>query len=345
MHTRIGALMFLFSTAACWTHPLFNDGPASSGSGDGPVLLSLLSLLGPAAGIATDTPLLTNGITWSDNRLVMNVGAEGTYDTNSVRSPAVLKVGSSYMMWYSGTDGGGQERILYCESSDGINWTNHQLVLDVGASGLGYDTNQVYMPDVIYDDGTFKMYYSGSQGSNVRLIYAESTNGTTWGNFALALDISTIGGGVDDLHAFNSMASGSRLYYTAVNGSALYRVATCTGALNNSLADCQLSIDTAQQGTFDTHNISTGDVFVDTDRTKVWYVGSQTTHNYDIIYCESTDAVNWDNCVRSVARGSEGTHDTTRASLPSVLVEDGVGKMWYTGSDGTTERILYAESR
>lgn len=338
--------MLVFSTAACWTHPLFNEGPVTSNSGESLILLPLLALLTPAATVTqTNTPLLTNGMTWSDHRLVMDVGGQGVYDTSSIRSASVLKVGSLYMMWYSGTDGGGQERVLYCESIDGLAWTNHQLAVDLGASGLGYDASQVYMPDVTYDDGTFKMYYSGMQSGNVRLIYAESTNGTNWSNFALALDVGTIGSGVDDLHAFSSAATGSRLYYTAVNTSAVYRVAACTGALTNNLTGCQLSIDTAQQGVFDTHNISAGDVFQDTERVKTWYTGSQTNHDYDIIYCDSADGLTWENCVLSIARGAQGTYDTTRATLPSVLVEDGVGKMWYTGSDGTTERILYAESR
>lgn len=200
------------------------------------------------------------------------------------------------------------------------------------------------MPDVTYDNGTFKMYYSGQQSPTVRVLYAESSNGIQWGNFSLALDLNSIGAGVDDTHAFNSMTLGSRLWYTAVSGSQ-YRIGTCSGAFTGTLSDCRLSIDAGNEGNYDTFNVAAGDVFRDIDVSKIWYSGSQSGFNYDIIYCESSDEIAWSNCLRSITRGSEGTYDTQRVSLPSVLVEDGVGKVWYTGYDGTSDRILYAESR
>lgn len=134
MCLRIVAMILVLSTAACWTHPLFQS-PDPAGSDDGWIFLPLLALLAPVPG-SSSSPLLTNGTTWSGTRLVVDAGAQGTYDVNSAYAPSVIKLGSLYMMWYTGISGGVQ-RILDRESTDGINWTNHQLVLNIGASGTG----------------------------------------------------------------------------------------------------------------------------------------------------------------------------------------------------------------
>ena len=74
-------------------------------------------------------------------------------------------------MWYSGHDGS-HIRIGYATSSDGINWTKHGIVLDLGASGE-WDDYYVSCPCVIKDDdGTYKMWYSGHDGSHIRIGYA-----------------------------------------------------------------------------------------------------------------------------------------------------------------------------
>ena len=68
----------------------------------------------------------TDGISWSVPQLIMDRGAEGTYDTEGLYAPFVIKEGGVYKMWYNGRDGT-HIRLIYATSLDGITWTNHQL--------------------------------------------------------------------------------------------------------------------------------------------------------------------------------------------------------------------------
>ena len=161
------------------------------------------------------------------------------------------------------------------------------MVIDLGASMLGFDTGRAYAPNVRYKDGTFRVFYSGFNGANVRLLYADSSDGKTWSNFSLALNISTIGAGVDNTHAFNAAATGDRLWYTAVSSS-LYRIATCEGASGSSPnpSNCQLSVDTANQGTYDTASVTGASVMAENYVGRMWYAGDVGTNNR-ILYAES----------------------------------------------------------
>jgi sucrose-6-phosphate hydrolase SacC (GH32 family) len=100
-----------------------------------------------------------------------------------VQSPSVILDGSTYKMWYTGTDttGTGFSQIGYATSLDGITWTkyNGNPVLDVTASD--WDSNRVGGEEVIKDGATYKMWYTGSNASNIgRIGYATSPDGITW---------------------------------------------------------------------------------------------------------------------------------------------------------------------
>jgi len=56
-----------------------------------------------------------DGLTWNRQRLVLDIGPNGSYDDNFAVSPFVLKEGSAYRMWYSGNDGA-HVRLLYATS-------------------------------------------------------------------------------------------------------------------------------------------------------------------------------------------------------------------------------------
>jgi len=73
----------------------------------------------------------TNGVTWQAgnpggggvNQPIFE-GTVGEWDSFGVMEPSVIKDGSTYKMWYSGTDTGVADiKIGYATSSDGISWT------------------------------------------------------------------------------------------------------------------------------------------------------------------------------------------------------------------------------
>lgn len=81
-----------------------------------------------------------------------------------VSAPSILKNGTAYAMWYTGSlpDMG---QIGLATSADGVSWTKYagNPVLSVGSSGA-WDSVSVSAPSVLLDGETYKMWYVGQNG-------------------------------------------------------------------------------------------------------------------------------------------------------------------------------------
>ena len=102
-------------------------------------------------------------------------------DSASAAYPEVIKVGSEYWMWYSGSDGS-RYQILLATSSDGLVWTKRGVVVGVGPPGSP-DDQHTYAPSVLIRSGTFYMWYGafGSPNPGRRsVLLASSTDGVSW---------------------------------------------------------------------------------------------------------------------------------------------------------------------
>ncbi len=94
-------------------------------------------------------------------------------------------------MWYSASDGSNY-RIYYATSSNGTDWSKYNNTTPAnsnttstngtiprGTGGSGDDTH-IQSPTVTKEDSLYKMWYSGSDGSNWRIYYAYSLDGINW---------------------------------------------------------------------------------------------------------------------------------------------------------------------
>jgi predicted GH43/DUF377 family glycosyl hydrolase len=143
-------------------------------------------------GLATST----DGITWTRQGKVLDVGATGDWDDLKAHDVAVIEEGGSWYMWYSGTRNPEATyglKIGLATSPDGINWTKNSgcancsgcagdgCVMDKGAAGK-FDDQHVVYPAVIKEDGTYYMWYSGAKsGSGYSGIgLATSTDRINW---------------------------------------------------------------------------------------------------------------------------------------------------------------------
>src|SRR3972149_4996736 len=84
-------------------------------------------------------------------------------------------------------------RIYYATSSDGLAWTKYDNTIPapsdgsstngkipMGNSGRG-DATWVWGPSGIKDGATYKMWYTGYDGTSInRIYYATSSNGLEW---------------------------------------------------------------------------------------------------------------------------------------------------------------------
>jgi hypothetical protein len=173
-----------------------------------------------------------DGYVWTRQGMVMNIGHEGRYDLGGLNYPFVMKEGGVYKMWYSGWDGS-YYRIIYTTSVDGITWTSPTMVMDRGPSG-SYDSGWLYEITVDKDpSGLYHAWYTGSDGSKVRLLNATSPDGITWtkhgesfGGIPGSLESTVVSGSV--IISSNSVVnlwyggwdgSNSRIFYATLTRS------------------------------------------------------------------------------------------------------------------------------
>ena len=94
---------------------------------------------------------------------VLDVGGRGTWDEASISDPRVIKYKDHYLMFYSGADVKGIERIGVAESRDFIHWKKHRgnPILDVSENG--WDKVSAARADIkIFDDKVY-IFYSGKK--------------------------------------------------------------------------------------------------------------------------------------------------------------------------------------
>jgi hypothetical protein len=111
---------------------------------------------------------------------VLTAGAPGTWDSQMVREPAVVKVGDTYHMWYAGTDRWPYFKIGHATSTNGFTWIKDaDPVLSPGGAG-DWDAYEVFAPSVVWNDPHYEMFYSGNAGQVWLTGHATSTDGTHW---------------------------------------------------------------------------------------------------------------------------------------------------------------------
>lgn len=113
---------------------------------------------------------------------VIDVGADGTWDSSAVADPYVIEHNGKYYMYYLGANEVDIQRLGVAVSTDGIHWTKNSgnALLDVGASGT-FDENGLGEPSVYYQAPYFYMLYTGRSASEQRNIgLAISVDGVNW---------------------------------------------------------------------------------------------------------------------------------------------------------------------
>src|SRR5438552_469222 len=116
--------------------------------------------------------------------IVLPHGSPGEADSVYARAPFVLRDDDgTYKMWYSGYDGS-VNRMLYASSPDGIRWTKHGVILDVGVPP--YNWNSVGGQSVLKIQSVYHMWFSAGYWSGGPFVYwaqiyhAVSMDGLYW---------------------------------------------------------------------------------------------------------------------------------------------------------------------
>lgn len=109
----------------------------------------------------------TDGINWTKYaNPVLIAGIGNSPDSAAIAEPSVLKIGTTYHMWYSMINSWAIENFAvgYATSADGINWNKHtgNPVLPLGGFG-SWDRYWAAHPGVVHNPqtGDLFMYYTG----------------------------------------------------------------------------------------------------------------------------------------------------------------------------------------
>jgi len=288
---------------------------------------------------------------WTRYGVVLDVGVPGTWDDEIVGFASVIFESDTFRMWYSGNDGS-KWRIGYATSLDGINWTKNEMnpVLDAGPPG-SWDNIGVAGPNVIFIDTIFHMWYSTSEETKIG--HATSPDGIGWtkdpdnpvleGGPYGSWDYYANGGIVTfDSDTFHMWYTG----WDALKTNVCVGYATATNPYGKNWAKDTLHNPVLETvlGEWDHPAIYCGSVAILNDNYYMFYEGGGINWDAEIGLAKSNNKVEWERYSDPVfTKGQPGSWDSYWVGRPSVLLNNSVTQMWYTGgTDVGVGKIGYA---
>jgi len=118
--------------------------------------------------------LSNDGINWYDFSMSIQLNDMGTYDSDKISEPHVLYEDGYFEIFYTGTDSNDVNRIIHAISTDGINWSDHQMVIDIGIQGT-YDSVGTTSCFAIKKQDMYRIWYTVSDGTNYRILHTYMT--------------------------------------------------------------------------------------------------------------------------------------------------------------------------
>ena len=299
------------------------------------------------------TAILQAQVVWQkyNGNPVLQVGAYGTWDAGYLESPCVLNNGSTYEMWYAGNTGG-VWKIGHATSPDGLVWTKYagNPVLSLGTTGA-WDAVDVGGPCIIYDGTTYKMWYNGTNASDVTSIgYATSVDGINWTKYANNPIIVS-----SQVWEGNLIIGGPSVIFDGTTYKMWYHANLETTAIGyatstDGIAWTKYVENPVLEGTKDEWDIGVASpevIFVD-NLYHAWFTGSEYYAPFDKIhkkgYATSTDGINWTKYANPVLEPGPETYDFYGIWGSTTIFEDSTFKMWYAGTPGSHSSINYATS-
>jgi predicted GH43/DUF377 family glycosyl hydrolase len=143
-------------------------------------------------------PALTDWL--PDPEPLLKPGSNGDWDDKQVLAPHVLKTDDGYIMYYTGVNAAGVQRIGMATSTDRVTWTkyndpattdqsfaNSDPVFQPNSEKGAWDAAWVQQPRVFQTADGWIMIYRGvsdSRGTNMKLGLAISTDGIHWERYS-----------------------------------------------------------------------------------------------------------------------------------------------------------------
>lgn len=293
--------------------------------------LSLFLILKSGCGTSPDSsenrfnvPALTN---WHKES---GVRIEGGVSTSTIR----LSNGQ-YRIFYPGGDG-----IKSLISSDGLAFTQEGGFRVPQGSGSDYDAGDAKDPDLIAEDGFYRMYYTAvGADSKHRVMSATSTDGYTFTKEAgVRIDYSASYDQLADVQSAVKVSSSEYWMYFVYDW---YGDNSIKGARSSD----GLSWEVASLTGF-SKNCMDPEVMLDDDGTLVMFVACARTNNspepMDIYKATSSNGIDWTFVGQALT--PEKTEEGSAVGDPDIIrLPDNTYRIYYYGTTGPQEyKILSA---
>lgn len=169
-----------------------------------------------------------------------------------------------------------------------------------------------------------------------------------WTGCQRAVDVGTLGEGVDDHLVYAPSVlpidGGYRMWYSVAGWSGSTGIATATSADGVTWADHAVVLRPGAAGESDRFVISSPHVLAEGGGYVLYYDGNGGPDTGGVHRCASADGLAWEGCALVVAPETLLPYDTNGAQIPFVVRDGDRWRMYYTGVEGTTYRVLHAES-
>jgi len=255
----------------------------------------------------------------------------------------VIKEDHLYRMWFSWSD---PRIIAYSESMDGVEWEYPTAVLPI-VPGSEWEGNEVCRPCILYKDGRYHMWYTGktypSENSRATscIGYATSDDGLNWqrhGNPVLIQEEPWEGNGVTYSHVlWDDEEERYKMWYSAeeIREAKAIGYATSKDGINWKKYECNPILSPCENHYFEAMAVSGSYVIRQDGFYYLFYTGFDKDGIPSLGLVRSKDGISaWaSHPSNPICAGTDGSWDWLGIRSPSVMMDQGQVKIWYTGLD------------
>jgi hypothetical protein len=300
------------------------------------------------------------------NNPILERGSSGDWDDEEIEHPMVIKDGSTYKMWYTGSNGT-NIAIGYATSTNGItDWSKYGSapVLSPGVSGKWDDEHVGHSWVIKKATDDYRMWYTGTDDpigeTNVQIGYATSSNGTTWARPDPNNPVLPRGGADDwdgeevvsptviyDASAVspymmwyagrNDSIGTTGIGYAGSNDGITWSKYDDPATTANPYANSDPVISFGQDGAWHSWCQCSPCVIKEDSIYRMWFLGESNIGKERIGYAYSIDGIHWRQYDGNpiIMEGGSGAFDENDAADPMVLKDGNTYKMWYRGDNGS----------
>jgi predicted GH43/DUF377 family glycosyl hydrolase len=235
-----------------------------------------------------------DGINWDINKDPVLEPTPGAWDSHGVETASVIKVGSTYHMYYTGYDTDFSTAIYsmgHATSKDGINWTKdpNNPIIKPQDDPLKWGYFTTAEPAIVYHKGTYYLYYASAksnwpdEGSPFGIMVATSKDGSNFTEGKIAHTLSSS----YDASTYRGYSTPAvyvddgvfHLYHGVVRNPDKFEQVAISSAISTNgfdFKEVEADIFATGEKAWRNYEILAPSVLLDGDTLKMWFSGQAT---------------------------------------------------------------------